>query len=50
MKKKHYALIGHPIAHSMSSFIHKRLFELSKVDADYDLINIPIEYLSAAFN
>lgn len=50
MKKKHYALIGHPIAHSMSSFIHKRLFELSKVDADYDLINIPIEDLSAAFN
>lgn len=50
MKKKHYALIGHPIAHSMSSFIHKRLFELSNTQADYDLINIPAEDLGMALN
>ena len=50
MKRKHYALIGHPIAHSMSYFIHKRLFELSGTDADYDLINIPPEDLGMAFN
>lgn len=50
MKKKHYAVVGHPIDHSMSAFIHKRLFELSKFDADYDVINIPSEDLGIAFN
>lgn len=50
MKRKHYAVIGYPIGHSMSAFIHKRLFEISKIDADYDVINIPPKDLSIAFN
>ena len=35
MSVKKYAVIGHPIGHTMSPFIHKRLFELAKIDAGY---------------
>ena len=45
MQKK-YAVIGHPIGHTMSPFIHKRLFELSGVDASYGVIDIPPEELA----
>lgn len=38
--KKHFALIGHPVAHSISPFIHQRLFELSKISAEYKLLDI----------
>ncbi len=43
--KKHFALIGHPITHSISPFIHERLFELSKVSAEYKLIDITLAQL-----
>lgn len=46
MSKKEYAVIGHPIGHTMSPFIHKRLFELAKVDADYSVIDIAPENLT----
>ena len=29
MPKRNFAVIGHPIGHTMSPFIHKRLFELA---------------------
>lgn len=45
MSKKHYAVIGHPIGHTMSPFIHNRLFELSGVDADYSVFDIAPENL-----
>lgn len=45
MQKK-YAVIGHPIGHTMSPFIHKRLFELSGVDASYGVIDISPENLA----
>lgn len=45
MQKK-YAVIGHPIGHTMSPFIHKRLFELSYVDASYGVIDIKPEVLA----
>lgn len=45
MQKK-YAVIGHPIGHTMSPFIHKRLFELSDVDAIYGVIDIKPEALA----
>ncbi len=45
MQKK-YAVIGHPIGHTMSPFIHKRLFELSDVDASYGVIDIKPEVLA----
>ena len=47
---KHYAVIGHPIGHTMSPFIHKRLFELAGVDADYTQLDIPPESLEKEFH
>lgn len=49
MSTKHYAVIGHPIGHTMSPFIHKRLFALSGIDADYTKIDITPECLSAEY-
>ena len=40
MNKKKFAVIGHPIGHTMSPFIHQRLFELSGVDAEYGVLDI----------
>lgn len=42
-----YALIGYPLGHTMSPFIHKKLFALSgRVGADYTTLEIPPEHLS----
>lgn len=49
MLKKKYAVIGHPIGHTMSPFIHKRLFSLCNIDADYDVYDVPPEKLSEMF-
>lgn len=49
MSTKHYAVIGHPIGHTMSPFIHKRLFALSGIDADYTKIDIAPERLAAEY-
>ena len=46
---KHYAVIGHPIGHTMSPFIHARLFELSGISADYLVFDIPPAELAARF-
>lgn len=40
-----YALIGHPLGHSMSPFIHKRLFEITGKNEDYELFDIAPENL-----
>jgi len=37
---KKFGLIGHPLTHSVSPFIHKRLFELRKTQAEYKLYDI----------
>lgn len=37
---QHFALLGHPISHSISPFIHRRLFEISKTPADYVLLDV----------
>lgn len=49
MTKKHYALIGYPLGHSISPFIHKRLFELSNINADYNSINVHPYHLKSTF-
>jgi len=49
MSTKHYAVIGHPIGHTMSPFIHKRLFELAGTDADYTYLDIAPEALAQAY-
>lgn len=40
MKQK-FCLIGHPLGHSISPDIHRRLFKISGIDADYCLHDIP---------
>lgn len=49
MNTKKYAVIGHPIGHTMSPFIHKRLFTLSGIDAEYGVIDIAPENLKAEY-
>ncbi len=49
MSSKKFAVIGHPIGHTMSPFIHKRLFALSSVDAEYGVLDIPPESLAKKF-
>lgn len=42
-----FALIGHPLGHSMSPLIHEKLFALSGIsDASYELIDIDPEKIS----
>ena len=43
---KKYGLIGHPLGHSMSPFIHNRLFEESGRCAQYDLLDIAPEEIA----
>ncbi len=47
--KKHYAVIGHPIGHTMSPFIHKRLFDLAGIDAEYTKLDIAPENLGEEY-
>ena len=48
-KRYIYALTGYPLGHSMSPFIHKALFEISKIDASYGLVETPPEDLGDSF-
>ncbi|MCC8111872.1 MAG: shikimate dehydrogenase [Ruminococcus sp.] len=41
-----YTLIGHPLGHSMSPFIHERLFAMSGKEAEYSLTDIAPENLT----
>lgn len=44
-----YALIGHPLGHSMSPLIHEKLFKLSGIsDFSYELVDIAPENLSTS--
>ena len=47
--RKHFGLIGCPLGHSMSSLIHNELFKISHVNADYELIEVPIQELESLF-
>ena len=49
MSTKKYAVIGHPIGHTMSPFIHNRLFQLSGIDAEYGVLDIAPENLSKEY-
>ena len=50
MSIKRFAVIGHPIGHTMSPFIHKRLFSLSGVNAEYTVLDIAPENLSFEYD
>lgn len=44
-----FAVIGHPIGHTMSPFIHQRLFALSgRAPASYEALDIPPEKLAGS--
>lgn len=43
MAERLFAVIGHPIGHTMSPFIHKRLFELAGEQGDYITIDVAPE-------
>lgn len=47
--KKHYGLIGYPLGHSLSPQIHKRLFELDGIEAEYEMMEIAPEKLKDNF-
>lgn len=44
---KKYTLIGHPLGHSMSPFIHDRLFKLKGKEVEYTLTDITPEDLNS---
>ena len=46
MSEKRFALIGHPLAHSMSPFLHDRLFAAAGVSASYELLDTAPEALA----
>lgn len=46
MSTKKFAVIGHPIGHTMSPFIHNRLFKLSGIEAEYTKLDIAPENLA----
>lgn len=45
-----YAVIGHPIGHTMSPFIHKELFSLKCINVEYSALDIDPETLSNDIN
>lgn len=45
MTTARFAVVGHPIGHTMSPFIHLRLFALAGIRAKYDVFDIPPENL-----
>lgn len=40
MRKKHFALIGHPLSHTLSPAIHDYIFSLYGIDAEYKILDI----------
>ena len=50
MNIERYALTGHPLGHTMSPFIHSRLFELSDKNAEYSVCDRPVENFKEAFD
>ena len=50
MSERKFAVIGHPIGHTMSPFIHERLFELAKEEGEYIKVDISPEELKLRMN
>lgn len=46
---KSFALIGYPLGHSMSGIIHRELFKISGIQADYTLMETAPEHLEKDF-
>ena len=41
MQVQKAAVIGHPIGHTMSPFIHRRLFQLEGIPFSYQVLDVP---------
>ncbi len=50
MPANRYAIIGYPLGHTMSPFIHSRLFEMSGIKGEYDKLQIAPEELESRFD
>ncbi len=50
MNMKKYALIGHPLGHSLSPQIHERLMKLAGIGGSYELMDIPPEELKGSYD
>lgn len=50
MSNKKFAVIGHPIGHTMSPFIHNRLFEIVGIKADYSIMDIAPEDMQSKYS
>lgn len=48
MEEKNYAVVGHPIVHTMSPFIHSRLFALAGSPARYGAVDLAPQALAEA--
>ena len=48
MNQTNFGLIGHPVGHTMSPFLHSRLFALCGIRASYCAEDVPPEELAAA--
>lgn len=46
MAARQFAVMGHPIGHTMSPFIHERLFALAAKDGDYSVLDVAPEELA----
>ncbi len=46
MAARQFAVMGHPIGHTMSPFIHERLFALAAKDGDYSVLDVVPEELA----
>lgn len=49
MSSEKFAVIGHPMGHTMSPFIHDALFALTGKPVDYGVMDIPPEDLAADY-
>ena len=50
MNKKKYAIIGNPVAHSMSPVLHNYWFNKYEIDAEYLLLNIKSDQIQNVIN
>jgi|TARA_B110000881_G_C18556753_1_gene507391 shikimate dehydrogenase len=50
MNKKKYAIIGNPVAHSLSPVLHNYWFNKYKINAEYSLLNIRSDQIQNVIN
>ena len=50
MKKKSFAIIGDPIAHSLSPVLHNYWFKKYNISAEYNLLSIKENELESTIN